>query len=91
MDNVWYTSCHIHLLIGLNKDISPEKLLYYFKRYGSRALNEQFEIPVNGTWWTANGSTRKIDNTDYFQNTYRYILNQENPLEVWENERSEVE
>ena len=50
---------HIHLLVGVPGDPSPEKILGDFKAWGTRALNKKWGQPASETWWTQGGSKRK--------------------------------
>ena len=74
---------HIHLLVGVHGDPKPEKILGDFKSYGSRKLKSLYPTPKSGTWWTASGSTRKIDTEQSFKRCIEYILTQNAPLLYW--------
>jgi hypothetical protein len=51
----WWLLCaavmatHVHVVIGVPGDPSPDDLLRDFKSYGSRELNKQFGRPISGT------------------------------------------
>jgi len=75
---------HVHLIVGVSNDPDPSSLLRGFKSYASRALNKEFTIPESGTWWTEQGSKRKVYNAAFFANARRYVLEQHNPLLIWD-------
>ena len=79
-------SNHAHLLVGVQNDPDPGHLMRDFKAYGSRALNECFERPQGGTWWTEQGSKRLVREQRHFDAVRRYIRNQHGALVVWEME-----
>lgn len=74
---------HIHLVVGVPGDPEPEKILHSFKSYASRALNQRWRRPVNGTWWTGSGSKRRVKQ---LLDAVEYVRNQEFPLLIWINE-----
>lgn len=74
---------HIHILDGVSGDPEPSDLLRDFKSYASRALNRQLPKPASGTWWTEQGSMRKVKDATHFANVIRYIAQQANPLLIW--------
>jgi len=76
-------SNHVHILLGVPGDPDPNKLLHDLKAYSSRKLCEYFPRPASGTWWTSNGSTRKIDSENSWMRCIDYIQNQEKPLILW--------
>ena len=78
---------HVHLLVGVTGDPDPSSLLRDFKSYGSRALNSRFGRPVSGTWWTEQGSKRKIDDWENLETVLCYIRQQHRPLAIWEDVR----
>jgi REP element-mobilizing transposase RayT len=80
-------SNHLHLLVGVMGDPDPSALLRDFKSYASRSLNREYGKPASGTWWTEQGSKRKVKNSSHFENARNYILRQPAPLAIWENER----
>jgi REP element-mobilizing transposase RayT len=67
---------HIHLLTGVAGDPDPSNLLRDFKSYGSRELNKHFEHPESGTWWTEQGSKRKVTDDEHLQTVVNYIKHQ---------------
>lgn len=75
---------HIHLVVGVVGDPDSVSLLRDFKSYASRALNDQFERPKSRTWWTQQGSRRKIRDWENLETVLRYVREQANPIEVWE-------
>jgi REP element-mobilizing transposase RayT len=75
---------HVHLVIGVAGDPDPKDLLRDFKSYASRALNGQFPRPESDTWWTERGSKRKVKGWENLETLLRYVREQPNALEVWE-------
>src|SRR5262245_1761743 len=47
---------HIHIVVAVDGDPDPTKVLADFKAYGSRVLNKRWGKPASGTSWTYNGS-----------------------------------
>lgn len=80
---------HVHLLVGVSGDPEPATLLRDFKSYASRALNKQFVKPVGGTWWTEQGSKRRIHDPRHFERAHRYVHDQHNALLVWDIEQGQ--
>jgi len=76
---------HVHLVVGVSGDPEPEKIRGDFKAYGSRALNQKWGKPVNGTWWTEGGSNRKLPDEKAVLRAIEYVKNQPNPLLIWIN------
>jgi REP element-mobilizing transposase RayT len=74
---------HCHLVVGAPADPEPATLLQSFKGYGSRVLNNGWERPQNGTWWTGSGSTRKLPDDVAVFAAIQYISDQEFPLLIW--------
>ena len=74
---------HVHLVVGVPQDPDPDKLLRDFKAYGAGSLNRKWGKPTSETWWTAGGSTRKLDDDRGIETVVHYIRNQPNPLLVW--------
>lgn len=60
-------------------DPDPSTLLRDFKSYASRCLNRLSGKPASGTWWTEQGSKRKVKDSRHFENVRRYILRQAPP------------
>lgn len=77
-------ACHVHLVVGVPDDPNPSALLRDFKSYASRALNELHTRPEGVAWWTEQGSKRKVDDWDNLETLLRYVREQPNALEVWE-------
>ena len=75
---------HVHLVVVVKDDPDPERLLHSFKSYASRALNNRWRKPINGTWWTVSGSKRKLPDKQAVVAAIQYVLNQGNPLVIWE-------
>ena len=76
-------SNHVHLLVGVSGDPEPANLMRDYKSYASRTLNRQFSRPESGTWWTEQGSKRKITSPRHFDAVTQYAANQNRPLTVW--------
>ena len=74
---------HVHLVVGVNGDPDPHRVLGDFKSYASRALNKKWGKPRSETWWTEKGSTRKLRDEAAVLAAIEYIRNQANPLLVW--------
>ena len=75
---------HVHLLVGVQGDPEPAALLRDFKSYASRALNSSYGKPLSGTWWTEQGSNRKVSDAAHFTNARRYVRDQAGALVVWD-------
>ena len=76
-------SNHVHLVVGVMGDPSPTKVLGDIKAYGSRALNRRWGKPPSETWWTYDGSKRKLKNEETLLNAINYVRNQPNALLIW--------
>jgi len=76
-------SNHVHLVVSVNGDPDPTKVLGDFKAYGSRALNARWGKPAGGTWWTYAGSKRKLPDEQAVQAALSYVRSQYQPLIVW--------
>ena len=74
---------HVHIVLGVPGDPDPDALLRDLKSYGSRRLNQQFEHPKSGTWWTAGGSRRKLPNERAVRAAVEYVRCQKSPLLIW--------
>jgi REP element-mobilizing transposase RayT len=82
---------HFHLVIQVADDSPPKKILSDFKAYGSRRLNELYGKPPSKTWWTTNGSKRKLSDAAAVENAVNYVLyKQPSPLVVWSSERGRI-
>lgn len=78
-------SNHVHLLIGTPGDPEPASLMRDLKSYASRALNRSFGMPAGGTWWTEQGSKRKVTDATHFAAVRGYIARQKKILAWWES------
>lgn len=74
---------HLHLVVGVNGDPEPADLMRDFKGYGSRTLNRAFTRPRSGTWWTEQGTKRKVKNQRHYVAVVRCDLHQQHPLIAW--------
>ncbi len=75
---------HFHLVVQVAGNPDPRRVLGDFKAYGSRALNERFGTPESETWWTTNGSKRRLLTEAALRAAVQYVLfKQPNPLVVW--------
>jgi REP element-mobilizing transposase RayT len=75
---------HFHVVVQVSDDPDPRRVLADFKAYGSRALNQRFGKPQSETWWTTNGSKRKLADEIALNAAVQYVLyKQPNPLIVW--------
>jgi REP element-mobilizing transposase RayT len=74
---------HFHLVAEVGNDPDPRKVLADFKAYGSRALNREFGKPASETWWTSNGSKRKLSGDLAVESGVHYVLRQEYALVIW--------
>jgi REP element-mobilizing transposase RayT len=75
---------HFHLVVLVLGDPAPRKVLADLKSYGSRKLNGHFGKPPSDTWWTTNGSKRKLKDERAVEDAVNYVLyKQPNPLVVW--------
>src|SRR5262249_48280225 len=78
---------HVHLVVRVPDDPNPTKVLGDFKAYGSRALNVRFGRRVSGTWWTYDGSKRKLPDKNAVAAAVYYVLyKQYQPLLTWSPE-----
>src|SRR5437764_1698593 len=75
---------HFHLVVQVPDDPDPHRVLADFKAYGSRVLNRRFGRPPSETWWTENGSVRKLRDERALAEAIHYVLyKQPYPLVVW--------
>jgi REP element-mobilizing transposase RayT len=82
---------HFHLVVQVTGDPTPKKILSDFKAYGSRKLNELYGKPPSETWWTTNGSKRKLRDVAAVESAVNYVLyKQPNPLIAWCPERGRI-
>ncbi|MBY0524792.1 MAG: transposase [Gemmataceae bacterium] len=78
---------HFHLVVQVPEDPDPRKILADFKAYGSRVLNRRYGKPKSETWWTENGSKRKLPNQCALDSAINYVLyKQPRPLVVWSSD-----
>jgi REP element-mobilizing transposase RayT len=77
---------HVHLVVGVHGDPDPSALLGDFKSYAGRALNlrDRVFVKPKPTWWTEQGSKRKITDWDNLEIVLRYVREQKYALEVWD-------
>jgi REP element-mobilizing transposase RayT len=75
---------HIHLVVGVPGDPDPSALIRDFKSYASRALNHRDRVAARPSWWTEQGSKRKIADWDTLETVLRYVREQVYALEVWD-------
>ncbi len=82
---------HIHTVVQVPGDPSPKRVLADFKAYGSRVLNRRYGQPPSETWWTTNGSKRKLKDDAALAAAINYVLyKQPNPLVVWSLEHGRI-
>ena len=75
---------HFHVVVGVDGDPKPSKVLGDFKSWGTRALSRRFGEPLSKTWWTERGSTRKLGNSRAVADGNHYVLfGQPDPLITW--------
>jgi REP element-mobilizing transposase RayT len=75
---------HFHIVVGVNGDPSPSKVLGDFKSWGTRVLTRHFGEPASKTWWTECGSKRKLPDERAIALAGHYVLyRQPNPLLTW--------
>jgi REP element-mobilizing transposase RayT len=79
---------HVHLVVEVEGDPDPTKVLGDFKAYGSRALSQRWGKPASGTWWTSSGSKRKLPTGNAVQSAVEYVRKQPDALLVWVAEQS---
>lgn len=83
---------HIHLVVVVQSNRDPRRILIDFKAYGSRALNREFGKPSAGTWWTTNGSKRLLQDERAVHEAANYVLHKQlNPLLTWASGRLDGE
>jgi len=76
---------HFHLVVEVAGDPEPGKVLGDFKAYATRILNRLYGRPPSETWWTAEGSKRKLRDEKARADGIHYVLKkQPNPSVVWE-------
>jgi REP element-mobilizing transposase RayT len=78
---------HFHIVVGVNGDPAPSKILGDFKSWGTRALSRLFSAPASQTWWTERGSKRKLASDEAIIAAIGYVLyDQPNSLVTWSPE-----
>ncbi|MBX9581249.1 MAG: transposase [Gemmataceae bacterium] len=83
-------SNHFHLVVQVPGNPDPGKVLADFKAYGTRVLNRRYGRPPSATWWTDNGSKRKLTDEAAVAAGVRYVLvKQPNPLALWSPDEGE--
>ncbi len=82
---------HFHMVVQVEGDPKPRKILADFKAYGTRALSRKYGNPPSETWWTTNGSKRKLKDDAALAAAIEYVLyKQPNPLLVWSLEKGRI-
>lgn len=74
---------HFHIVVGVEGDPEPSRILGDFKSYGSRKLTRGWGRPESDTWWTESGSKRKLKTEANVLAAVRYVEEQEYPLVIW--------
>ena len=74
---------HVHVVVEVAGDPDPAGILKSLKGYASRALNQKWQQPANGTWWTESGSRRVLKSSDAIIAAAEYVRDQEFPLARW--------
>ena len=74
---------HMHIVCGVPGDPDPTKVLGDYKGYGSRILNRRWGKPPPGTWWTFDGSKRKLPDERAVRDGVIYVREQPYALAVW--------
>ena len=80
---------HNHLVVGVDGDPEPSKLLHDFKSYSTRALNRAGHRPAGARWWTESGSKRKLPDERALQAAIAYLGRQSSPLLIWMHDPGE--
>jgi hypothetical protein len=84
-------STHFHIVVQVPDDPDPGRVLADFKAYGTRALSRRYGKPQSETWWTENGSKRKLRDELALAAAIHYVLfRQECPLVVWSPELGRI-
>ena len=75
---------HTHIVVGMPGDPDPQLILETLKSWATRSVKKLRSIPPNGTFWTANGSKRKLPDADAVRRGVIYVVKkQPDPLAVW--------
>ncbi|GIW78990.1 MAG: hypothetical protein KatS3mg105_0797 [Gemmatales bacterium] len=78
---------HFHLVVGVEGDPAPGKILGDFKSWATRTLNERLGKPPSKRWWTERGSKRRLSDDDAVAAAVRYVLyRQRDFLVTWSPE-----
>jgi REP element-mobilizing transposase RayT len=72
---------HVHLVVGVQDDPDPERLLADFKAWCTRKLNKSYAPRKH--WWVQSGSKRKKDTPEAIRAAVEYVRDQPNPLITW--------
>jgi REP element-mobilizing transposase RayT len=82
---------HFHLVVQVEDDPHPRKVLADFKAYGTRVLNRRYGKTPSETWWTDKGSKRKLPDERALAAAIHYVLyKQPHPLIVWSPELGRI-
>jgi len=74
---------HTHVVVGVPGDPDPKWILDTFKSWATRAVKKLRPLPPNGTYWTVNGSKRKLPDERAIQAAVIYVVKkQPDPLAV---------
>jgi REP element-mobilizing transposase RayT len=76
---------HFHIVVGVEGDPNPSKVLGDFKSWGTRTLGKRFGEPAAKTWWTERGSKRKLCG-DVADAVHYVLYDQFDPLLTWSPE-----
>jgi hypothetical protein len=65
---------HTHIVVGVLGDHDPKSILDTFKSWATRAVKKLRPLPPNGTFWTVNGSRRKLPDERAIQAGVIYVV-----------------
>jgi REP element-mobilizing transposase RayT len=74
---------HVHLVVTVDGDPEPGSLMLRLKNYASRSLNKAWG---KQDWWTALGSTRKLETVESINAAMRYVIEQPGALKVYQSD-----
>jgi len=75
---------HTHLVVGACGDPDPDHLRRTFQSWATRAVKTLRPLPPNGTFWTAKGSERKLEDESALAAAVVYVTRkQPDPLATW--------
>lgn len=75
---------HTHIVVGVLGDPDPDSVRRTFVSWATRTLKKLGPVPVNGTWWTAKGSERKLPDETAVRGAVIYVVKkQPNPFAVY--------